>query len=97
MNKTNHYISTYQKDYTWPYVSSICRTQPSIKPIIIKDCICTNLWQVHKQDGNLKDCFNWSQMDSMGQLLEPKIYPKIEQIPEPDIMRFDQPPNICVR
>jgi len=96
MNQTNHYISTYQKDYTWPYVSSICRTQPSIKPII-KDCTCTNLWQVYKQDGKLKDCLKWSQMDSMGQLLEPKIYPKIEQIPELDIMRFDQLPSICVR
>ncbi|XP_024885559.1 uncharacterized protein LOC112463382 [Temnothorax curvispinosus] len=107
MNKKNHfdYISTYQKDYTWPYVPSICRTQPptKIKPIVVKGCTCIDSRRVRNKegwDGNLEECLNWSQIGPMGRLLEPKIYPKIDQVPEADsiVTRFDpQLPSICLK
>lgn len=99
MNKKNYFISTYQKDYTWPYVSSKCRTQPPIKPIIVKDCTCTDSRQVLEKlcDENLEESVNWSRMGPMGRLLEPKVYPKIVQVPEADVTRFDQLHTICVR
>lgn len=98
MNRKSHYISTYQKDYTWPYVSSIC-IQPPTKPIVIKGCTCTDSQRERKKewDGNLEECFNWSRRGPMGRLLEPKIYPKLERVLEPDVTRFDQLPSICVR
>lgn len=97
MNRKNHYISTYQKDYTWPYVSTC--TQPPTKLIIVKGCTCTDSQRVRKErwDGNLEECLNWSRKGPTGRLLEPKIYPKIERVPEADVTRFDQLPSICVR
>lgn len=92
MNKNNQYISTYSKDYTWPDISSICRTEPPIKPVVIKDCRCSDLQRVDKE-GDL----SWSRMGPMGRLLEPKIYPKIERVPKADMSPFDQPLSICVR
>ncbi|XP_071578475.1 uncharacterized protein [Temnothorax nylanderi] len=109
MNKKNHfdYISTYQKDYTWPYVPSTCRTQPptKTKPIVVKGCTCIDSRRVRNKegwDGNLEECLNWSQIGPMGRLLEPKIYPKIDhQVPEADLIvtRFDphQLPSICLK
>ncbi|XP_011870518.1 PREDICTED: uncharacterized protein LOC105563499 isoform X2 [Vollenhovia emeryi] len=95
MNKKYHYISTYQKDYTWPYVSSamsICRTQPPAKlaPVVVKGCICTDSRRIRKEER-----FEWSRVGPMGRLLEPKIYSKIERIPEAHVTRFDQLPSIC--
>ncbi|XP_011689940.1 PREDICTED: uncharacterized protein LOC105451271 isoform X2 [Wasmannia auropunctata] len=83
MKQTNHYVSTYQKDYTWPLVSSIC-IQPPTKPIVVKACMCTDSQQVRKEswDENLE---GWSRMCPMGRLLEPKIYPKIERVPPADL------------
>ncbi|XP_018362301.1 PREDICTED: uncharacterized protein LOC108760707 isoform X2 [Trachymyrmex cornetzi] len=100
MNKINQYVSTYQKDYTWPYVSSICRIQPPIKPIIIKDCTCTDSRQERKEllDGKLEKYPDWSRMGPMGRLLEPKIYEtKIERAPKADITRLDQLTSICLK
>lgn len=106
MNKKNHYVSTYQKDYTWPYVSSVCRPQPPIngKPIVVvrKSCTCTASQRVRKEewDGNRDDeCLDWSRLGPMGRLLEPKIYgAKIERIPfEADAARVNQLSSICVR
>ncbi|XP_012530709.1 uncharacterized protein LOC105833481 isoform X2 [Monomorium pharaonis] len=96
MNQLNHYVSTYQKDYTWPYISSTCCTPPPTKPIVIKACICTDLQPAYKKlerDGTL----DWSQMGPTGQLVLPKIYPKIKQAPVTDVPPFDQPSHICLR
>lgn len=78
-------------------MSSICRTQPPTKSVVVKDCTCTDSRQILKKlwDKSFEECVNWSRMDPMGQLLEPKIYPKI--VPEADVPRFDQLPSICVR
>lgn len=42
MNQKNHFVSTYQKDYAWPYAPDVCQTEPSTKPIAIKFCPCTD-------------------------------------------------------
>ncbi|XP_018348276.1 PREDICTED: uncharacterized protein LOC108752131 isoform X2 [Trachymyrmex septentrionalis] len=100
MKKINQYITTYQKDYTWPDdVSSKC-FQPPIKPIVVKDCTCTDSRQEYKEllDGKLEKYRDWSRMGPMGRLLEPKIYEiKIEQAPKREIMRLDRLTNICFK
>ena len=100
MNKINQYVSTYQRDYTWPYVSSICHPyiQPPIKPRI-KDC-SSDSRQEYKEllDGKLEKYPDWSRMSPMGRLLEPKNYEtKIEWAPKRDRTQLEQLTNICVR
>lgn len=72
----NHYVSTYQKDYVSPLVSSAC--QPKSPTAITKSCTCTEPRPAFKPglvDVKVGDCFDLSRTRPAPRLPEPKIYP----------------------
>ncbi|XP_076235736.1 uncharacterized protein LOC143180090 [Calliopsis andreniformis] len=86
----DQFITTYQKDYTWPstrikYPSSLlrkdgscpCRSDSSREIKVIDLC------------GDQQD---WSRVGPMGRLLDPKLYPaKTGPHPETEVTKHDQP------
>ncbi|KAM0735178.1 hypothetical protein ACS0PU_011291 [Formica fusca] len=88
MNQKNHFVSIYQKDYTWPHVLGICQTELPPKPV--KVCACTDSPRVLKEllDASL-------DRTQTRQLSKPKICSKTRPILH--AIQFDRPSDICMR
>lgn len=93
----NRYVSTYQKDYTWPDTLGVRR--PPSPPIgTVKDtpCRCIDVQRVLAEllDTNGEWSRDWGRAGPMGRLLEPRLYAiKIEtKVPA----RRDRP-RVCAR
>ncbi|KAL0112006.1 hypothetical protein PUN28_013321 [Cardiocondyla obscurior] len=88
MNKYNHYVSVYQKDYTWPSsVTPIYHIQPTTKPAVIKSCACVeSQMRKEKQNKNLEKCLTVSQIPPgfTRRFPEQNMYPKIERTSKTD-------------
>ncbi|XP_072751113.1 uncharacterized protein [Anoplolepis gracilipes] len=93
MDQINHFVSSYQKDYSCPYTLSMCRTESSTKPIAVKVCAYTDSPQVLKKflDASLE-----KDLDRTRQLSEPKICSKTRPVLQAEIIQIDKPPKICV-
>jgi hypothetical protein len=75
----NHYVSVYQKDYTWPYPTRICYTEP-VMPTTIKSCTCNDSQALKALLDKNAEAVQWSRMDPLGRLLDPKLYPTKKEI-----------------
>ncbi|XP_043261908.1 uncharacterized protein LOC122402843 [Colletes gigas] len=84
----DRFISTYQKDYTWP------STRIQHAPITLRDgsCRCDTRSRELKVIDLCGDDQEWSRLGPMGRLLDPKLYPaKTGPHPETETTKFDQP------
>ena len=97
----DQYLSTYRKDYLWPYVKTYpLRSGPTYAtdvPPRQVPCMCGT-----EAGGNIPPkeyvgpaeggSYEWSRLGPMGPLLDPKLYPaKVGPIPESKSTQFDQP------
>ncbi|KAL6422232.1 hypothetical protein ACFW04_010913 [Cataglyphis niger] len=92
MNQKNHFVSIYQKDYTWPHVLDICQTELPTKPDKDLVCACTDSPRMLKEllDASLDRAHCQTE-----QLSKPIICPMTRSIPH--AIQLDQPSNICVK
>ncbi|XP_054006656.1 uncharacterized protein LOC128891268 [Hylaeus anthracinus] len=85
----DQFISTYQKDYTWP------STKIQHAPALLREggpCRCDERSRVLKVIELCGDDQDWSRIGPMGRLLDPKLYPaKTGPHPETEVTKFDQP------
>lgn len=92
----DRYVSTYQRDYSWPYPKKqkLGSTTDNKDLMIFRIGPCTcgidpKELRVPKAYG---EKYDWSRLGPMGPLLDPKLYPaKTGPSPETDQMRFGQP------
>ncbi|KAI4484293.1 hypothetical protein M0804_007749 [Polistes exclamans] len=90
----DRYVSTYRKDYTWPYPIKQKHKLPTDKDEIFRIGPCTcgmdpKDLQVARMYG---ERYDWSRVSPMGPLLDPKLYPaKTGPNPETEETRFGQP------
>ncbi|KAL1506019.1 hypothetical protein ABEB36_005456 [Hypothenemus hampei] len=93
----DQFVTTYRKDYLWPYVKTLgLRPNGPLYPI---PCECHAIGdpQGTIQQRNLLSPLayeeeSWTRTGPMGPLLDPKIYPaKVSAAPESKIGRFNQP------
>ncbi|KAL2714651.1 hypothetical protein V1478_015836 [Vespula squamosa] len=90
----DRYVTTYQKDYTWPYSmkqkSKLTTGKDQI--FIIGPCTCGMDSKDIKVPKSYGEKYDWSRVGPMGALLDPKLYPaKTGPSPETDETRFGQP------
>ncbi|XP_076620352.1 uncharacterized protein LOC143341351 [Colletes latitarsis] len=85
----DRFISTYQKDYTWP------STRIQHAPTTLRDggsCRCNTRSRELKVIDLCGDDQDWSRLGPMGRLLDPKLYPaKTGPHPETEATKFNQP------
>ncbi|OAD58709.1 hypothetical protein WN48_10397 [Eufriesea mexicana] len=85
----DQYLTTYQKDYTWP-LTRIKRTASLLSEH--DSCRCHDRPREIKPLKRCGDDFDWNRISPMGRLLDPKLYPaKTGPYPETEATRFDQP------
>lgn len=100
----NQFVTTYRRDYLWPYVRSfgVKPTSDALYEPQHRDdhsCACNKLpnlrpssEQKHVLGPNALKDESWSRLGPMGPLLDPKIYPaKVGAVPETGVSRFNQP------
>ncbi|XP_076640655.1 uncharacterized protein LOC143352211 [Halictus rubicundus] len=86
----DQYISTYQKDYTWPS-RKIQRAASKFQDAGFCSCDSSQSREI-KVTELCGDQQSWSRMGPMGRLLDPKLYPaKTGPHPETEVTKFDQP------
>ncbi|CAH1127260.1 unnamed protein product [Ceutorhynchus assimilis] len=96
----DQFVTTYRKDYLWPYVRTL-GVRPYNEP---KDrltpCECRGLSDSKRYADPVAQMLgphayegeSWSRLGPMGPLLDPKVYPaKMSAAPESQLSRYDQP------
>lgn len=90
----DRYVSTYSKDYTWPYPEKEQRKTDDDLPRL-GPCTCgmdpkdIAVPRMYRLEGETHD---WSRLGPMGPLLDPKLYPaKTGPSPETEETRYGQP------
>lgn len=84
----DQFITTYQKDYTWP------STRIKYPPSLLREdgsCRCSSSRELNVVDlcGDQQD---WSRVGPMGRLLDPKLFPaKTGPHPETEVTKHGQP------
>ncbi|XP_047360332.1 uncharacterized protein LOC124953263 isoform X1 [Vespa velutina] len=87
----DHYLTTYQKDYTWPYPMKE-KSKLADDIFLIGPCTCGIDPKDLKVPKVYGEKYDWSRVGPMGPLLDPKLYPaKTGPSPETDQTRFGQP------
>ena len=95
----DQYLSTYRKDFLWPYVTtfSIKKSPNYSAPREAIRCLCGRepggYMPTKEYSGPQEgETYQWSRLGPMGPLLDPKLYPaKMGPAPEFEITRYDQP------
>ncbi|XP_050507477.1 uncharacterized protein LOC126885096 isoform X1 [Diabrotica virgifera virgifera] len=98
------FVTTYRKDYLWPYVKTLgLRPEPEhiyspqYQDQIYCKCHCLPALPATSQQRTLigPEALHdeeWSRLGPMGPLLEPKVFTaKVSAAPESEISRFNQP------
>ncbi|KAF5277861.1 hypothetical protein FQA39_LY06013 [Lamprigera yunnana] len=101
------FVTTYKKDYLWPYVKAIGTKpapdhlfEPKLSDPVRLVCACHSMNDQNEEKVVGPSAIHgqaWSRQGPMGPLLEPKLYPaKVGAQPEVDTTRFNQP-NVFIK